>query len=61
VDSGLERQACVVKIPPDLAVEVGDDTQLFGIEKMFGDADEAFIRVHLHLRITDLPAVAKSA
>ena len=61
MNAGLERQARIVEVAPDLPIEVGDRAQLFGIEQMFGNQKQTLVCVHFHLRIADLSCVAKPA
>jgi hypothetical protein len=35
VNAGLERQARIVEVAPDLSIEAGDRAQFLGIEQMF--------------------------
>ena len=61
MNSRIKRQAGVVEVAPDLAVEIGDHAQFLGIQEMLRDADQTFVRVYLDLRIADLPRVPEPA
>src|ERR1019366_1828199 len=43
VNAGLERQARIVEVTPDLSIEAGDRAQLFGIEQMLGNQEKTLV------------------
>src|SRR5689334_9456394 len=57
VNPRLKRQACVVEVPADLAIEVFDGPQFLRIQQVFGNTNEALVSIDLDLGIADLARV----